>query len=81
MRGLPAPSHTQIRKMFALADTGEQMLVMGRRQADILGIKERDYLPAKMKIQVANNRTAATLGLAILEISVVSSSKTIWQQA
>ena len=34
-----------------------------------------------MKIQVANNRTAATLGLAILEISVVSSSKTIWQQA
>ena len=40
MRGLPAPSHTQIRKMFALADTGEQMVVMGRRQADILGIKE-----------------------------------------
>ena len=81
MRGLPAPSHTQTRKMFALADTGAQMVVMGRRQAEMLGIRERDYLPAKMKIQVANNRTATTLGLAILEISVVGSSKTTWQQA
>ena len=65
----------------SLVDTGAQMVVMGRRQAEMLGIRERDYLQAKMKIQVANNRTATTLGLAILEISVVGSSKTTWQQA
>ena len=47
----------------------------------MLGIKEQDCLPAKMKIKMAHNRTANTLGLVILEVSVVGSSKTTWQQA
>ena len=38
--------------MRALADSRAQMVVMGPKHVALLGIKETEYIPAKMTIQV-----------------------------
>ena len=80
-RSLPTPRHTQTRNMLVFADTGAQIVVMGPKHAALLGVKETEYLPAKMTIQVANNRTTRVLSIAILKITRVGTNRTTRQQA
>ena len=45
---------TQKINMFALADNRAQMVVMGPKHVALQGVKEKEYLPAKKTIQVAD---------------------------
>ena len=54
---------------------------MGPKHAAMLGVKEAEYLPAKMTIQVANNRTTRVLGMAIFKMTTVGTNRTTRQQA
>ena len=72
MSRLPTTRHTQVRRMEALADSGAQMVVMGHKQAEMLGIRCSEYLPAVMNIHVADSRSKGAAGMAILEISAKS---------
>ena len=70
--------------MEVLADSGAQMVVMGHKQAEMLGIRSSEYLPAAMHIHVADSRSKGAAGMAILEISAKSlngTAHTTWQQA
>ena len=67
--------------MLALNDSGAKMVLMGSKHAALLGIKETEYLPAKMIIQVAYNRTIRVLGITILKITTVGTNKITRQQA
>ena len=46
----------------------------------MLGIKETDYLPAKMTIQVTHIRTTRFLGMAFIKITMVGTKRTSRQQ-
>ena len=67
MRRLPTPRHTQVRRVEALADSGAQMVVMGHKQAEMLGIRCSEYLPAAMHIHVADSRSKGAADMAIHE--------------
>ena len=75
------PRYTQTRNMFVLADSRAQMAVMGPTHAAMMGIKEKECLPAKMTVQVANNRSTKVLGMAIIKITTIGSNRTTQQQA
>ena len=66
--------------MFALADSRAQMVVIGPTHAPMLGIKKKEYLPAKMTIQVADNWSTMVLGMAIIKITTVGRNRTTQQQ-
>ena len=67
--------------MLALSESRAQMLVMGPKHAAMLGIKETDYLPTKMTIQVADSRTTRVFGKAILKIMTVDTKRTTLPEA
>ena len=67
--------------MLALSESRAQMLVMGPKQTAMLGIKETDYLPTKMTIQVADSRTTRVFGKAILKIMTVDTKRTTLPEA
>ena len=84
MRRLPTPKHTHVRRMEVLADSGAQMVVMGHKHAEMLGIKHIEYLPAAKHIHVADSRSKGAAGMAILELSAKGLDgvvHTTWQQA
>ena len=80
-RNLTTPRPTQIRNVLALADSGAQMVVMSPKHAALLGVKETEYLPTKMSIQMAESSTTRVLGMAILKITTVGTNRTTRQQA
>ena len=57
------------------------MVVMGPKHAALLGVKVKEYLPAKTTHQVADNRKTRVLGMAILKITTMVSNRTTRQQA
>ena len=57
------------------------MVVIGPKHEALLGVKETEYLPAKMTIQVEDNRTTRVLGLPILKITTIGTNRTTCQQA
>ena len=75
------PRHTQTRNMSALVDSRVQMVVMGPMHAAMLNIKEKEYLPAKITIQVADNRSKKGLSMTIIKITTIGSNRTTRQQA
>ena len=65
------------KKMTPLDDP----VVLGPKHTALLGVKETEYLPAKMTIQVADNRIIRTLSRATINITTVGTSRTTCQPA
>ena len=76
---LLAPRRTQTRNVLALTNSGKQMAVVDPQHTALLGVKDMEYLAAKMTIQVADNRTMRVLGMAILKITMVGTIRTTRQ--
>ena len=55
--------------MMALADTGEQMCILGRSQVHELGVRIEDLEPASLGITIADGGKATNLGMLFLVIS------------
>ena len=56
------------------------MVMMGQKHVALQGVKETEYLPAKMTIQVADNRTIRVISMAILKITTVNPNRMTRQQ-
>ena len=63
------PLKSSTRVVSVLADTGDQMCVVGIRVALQLGLKAGDLVPCSLRINSANNAGLETLGAMFLMLS------------
>ena len=63
--------------MSDMRDSGAQMLVMGLKQAQELGVVEETLIPTTVTIQVANGVTERALGMLMVFVICKDTSRSI----